>query len=124
MARGQRILIVEDEAITSMVIQDVVEGLGCEAVGPASRVPQALALADDAGLTGAVLDVNLHGEPVYPVADRLARRQVPFFFLTGYGAQAIPPAHGDRLVLTKPFHPPELAKMLQQTFSLATEPAD
>ncbi|HTU01953.1 MAG TPA: hypothetical protein VMG58_09060 [Candidatus Sulfotelmatobacter sp.] len=119
MAGGQRILIVEDEAITSMVIKDVVEGLGCEAVGPASRLPEALSLANDAALAGAVLDVNLNGQPVYAVADRLALRQVPFFFLTGYGAQAIPPAHSDRRVLTKPFRPPELARMLTQTFGLA-----
>jgi len=113
----QRILIVEDEAVTSVMIEDLLQKLGCEVVGPAGSLREALTLADAGALDGAVLDVNLEGVPVYSLADRLALREIPFVFLTGY-AQAVPPAHADRPVLEKPFHQGELARILTREFSL------
>jgi CheY-like chemotaxis protein len=68
-----------------------------------ARVPQALALIEAQALAGAVLDVNLAGTPVYPVADALLARDIPFLFVTGYG-EAGRPAHLQHVrVLTKPF---------------------
>jgi CheY-like chemotaxis protein len=119
MNRKPRVLIVEDEAVTSMMIEDVAQGLGCEVVGPASRVREALVLAEESELDAALLDVNLDGQAAYPVADRLAARQIPFVFLTGYGAQALPPSHAARPVLQKPFRVSELARTLAATCGLA-----
>lgn len=103
--------------MTSMVIGDLVRELGCEVVGPTDSLQEALKLADGGDLDGAVLDVNLGGLPVYSVADRLAFRQIPFVFLTGY-ANAIPPAHADRRMIEKPFRHGELARVLAEVFKL------
>jgi CheY-like chemotaxis protein len=120
MARADRprILIVEDEAVTSLRLSSLIEEMGGEVVGPAGTVREALTLTDEGTLDGAVLDVNLEGVPVYSVADRLALRAVPFLFLTGYGAQAVPPAHAERRVIQKPFHRDELARALREEFRL------
>jgi hypothetical protein len=65
-----------------------------------------------------VLDVNLNGEAVYPVADVLAGRNVPFLFLTGYGTPGFPSAHAHRRVLGKPFRPPDLVRLLARELGL------
>jgi CheY-like chemotaxis protein len=114
----QRILVVEDEPLTALRIQTLIRDLGVEVVGPSGNLREALQFADVETLAGAVLDVNLQGIPVYSLADRLALRGVPFVFLTGY-ADAVPPAHADRPVLRKPFHGPELARVLAETFQIA-----
>src|SRR4051812_18350592 len=78
-------LIVEDESLIAMLVQDAVEEMGLATMGPASRVAHALQLLNDGRPDGAILDVNLDGEKVYPVADELMARNIPFMFLTGYG---------------------------------------
>jgi CheY-like chemotaxis protein len=96
-------LIVEDESVIGMLIEDALADIGLTTIGPVSRVPDALALAQRQDLAGAVLDVNLAGTPVYPVAEALLVRQIPFLFVTGYG-EAGRPAHLQHVrVLTKPF---------------------
>jgi CheY-like chemotaxis protein len=117
--RPRRILIAEDEAITSMMIEDVVHGLGCTVVGPAGRLREALRLAGEGELDGAVLDVNLNGESIYPVAEALAAREVPFVFLTGYGAAGLDAAHAHRRVLQKPFRATDLSRLLTAEFRLS-----
>ncbi|MFB3817122.1 MAG: response regulator [Candidatus Methylomirabilales bacterium] len=118
-ARPQRILIAEDEGVTSLRIAGIVEALGCTVVGPAASPREALNYLESSDVDGAVLDVNLNGQPVYAVADRLALRKVPFFFLTGYGSAAIPPAHADRCVVQKPFSSAELARALTDELGVA-----
>jgi DNA-binding response OmpR family regulator len=97
-----RVLIVEDEMMIAMMMQDMLEEIGCEVIGPANRVDAALALAD-AEIDVALLDVNLAGELVYPVADRLRARGIPIIFLTGYGNIGIDPRYREAPVLSKPF---------------------
>jgi CheY-like chemotaxis protein len=103
----RRILVVEDEALIAMMFADDLSDAGAEVVGPVATVEDALRLVDsltaDGRLDAAVLDVNLGGESVEPVADRLATRGVPFVFATGYGAGCEPPGHPGRPVLHKPF---------------------
>lgn len=100
---GRRILIVEDEALVSMVIEEALKDLGCAIVGPVSTRDQALALAKTEPLDGALLDVNLGGEPVYPVADALSLRGIPFAFVTGYGQGGIADRYAAAPTLVKPF---------------------
>lgn len=109
---GVRVLLVEDEAMVALLIQDVLEELGCITVGPAARVSAALALMDTRAVDLAVLDVNLGGEKVFPVADRLAERGVPFLFSTGYGVAGLERRHQGRPVLPKPFDPDQLGPAL------------
>src|SRR3712207_2012089 len=85
-----RVLFVEDEAIVSMLIEDMLLDLGVEVVGPASRIDEAMALARDAEVEAAVLDINIGGQLTYPVADILRARGIPVIFATGYGAAALP----------------------------------
>src|SRR4051794_18564375 len=89
--RGRRLLVVEDEYLIAASLARELEGRGAEVVGPAGSVRDALALVEAEGdrLDGAVLDINLRDERVYPVADALVARGVPFIFLTGYDARVI-----------------------------------
>ncbi|HEX9462742.1 MAG TPA: response regulator [Alphaproteobacteria bacterium] len=100
---GHRVFLAEDEMLVSMLVEDVITGLGCELVGPAASRDKALALAAAEQLDAALLDVNLGGEPVYPVADLLKARGVPFAFITGYGNGGISPRYAAVRTLTKPF---------------------
>ena len=81
---GLRILVAEDNVLAAMELEQVLEECGCETVGPAATVEQALRLAREERLDGAVLDVNLRDQAVFPVADELARRGVRMIFATGY----------------------------------------
>jgi CheY-like chemotaxis protein len=112
MLAGKRILVVEDEALVAMLIESLLEEYGCCVVGPCSTVAKALTVAHSETFDLAVLDVNLRGEKVYPVAELLAERHIPFLFLSGYGEEAIPPGHSDWKVCTKPFRSNDLIKML------------
>ena len=86
------LLIVEDEYLVALDLAASFERLGIEVIGPAGNVAAALALVEEYGprLEGAVLDINLRNERVYPVADALAQIRVPFIFTTGYDGNTIP----------------------------------
>jgi CheY-like chemotaxis protein len=101
--QGLRILVVEDEYLVAMLIQDVLETAGCVVSGPIPRLPQAVDVAKADACDAAVLDVNLGGNRVFPVAEVLARRHIPFVFVTGYGVTTLPDEHHDRPMLRKPF---------------------
>ncbi len=108
---GLRVLVVEDEALVALQLEDMLTDLGCAVIGPAARVNQTLDLRDGCRLDAAALDLNVAGELVYPVADALAHRGIPFIFATGYGADCLARPYRDRPVLQKPF----LLGQLRQT---------
>ena len=88
---GCRILIVEDEFLLADDLSEELATAGAIVLGPTPDVAEALALiGDENRLDGAVLDVNLGGEPSYPVADELTRRGIPFVFTTGYDPNVMP----------------------------------
>jgi CheY-like chemotaxis protein len=104
MNKAHRVLIVEDEALVAMLLETILEDMGHVPVGPAATVEEALSLiASDAPLHAALLDINLAGQEVFPVAAALAERGVPFVFSSGYGAGGVPQAWQDRPTLQKPF---------------------
>jgi DNA-binding response OmpR family regulator len=109
---GKRVLVVEDEPVVSMLVEDELRGAGAEVLGPASTVDRALrlveAVAADGAISAAVLDINLDGQRVEPVADRLAALGVPFLFATGYGEGCDTGGHGAAPILHKPFAPEKL----------------
>ena len=109
---GLRILVVEDEAAISLLLEDMLLDFGCELVGPAARLSSALDIAARETIDLAILDVNVAGEPIYPVAEALAERGVPFVFSTGYGSAGIKDAFRDRPVLQKPFAQHDLKQKL------------
>jgi DNA-binding NarL/FixJ family response regulator len=102
MLKGRRVLLVEDEALVLMCLQDMVAELGCEIAGSATALQPAIHLARDLQLDVAVIDVNLNGVLVTPVAETLAARSVPFIFTTGYDAH-INSSLADRPRLIKPY---------------------
>src|SRR3954454_16183654 len=116
--RGRRLLVVEDEYLIAVSLARALEGRGAEVVGPAGSVQDALALVEAAGdqLDGAVVDINLRDERVYPVADALAARGLPFVFLTGYDAQLIPDAYAGAPRCEKPVSSALLARKLSKAF--------
>ena len=105
---GCRILVVEDEMMIALLIEETLQELGCVVVGPVSTLEAALLLAREATLDGAILDVTIRGGAIYPVAERLRERGIPFVLASGYGDWALPQAVQDQPRLTKPFTPRDL----------------
>jgi CheY-like chemotaxis protein len=101
--KGLRVLVVEDQAPIALQLEDMLVESECEVVGPASRVGQALRLLSENAVDAAVLDLNIAGELVYPVADALDARGLPFIFATGYNPSDISGRYGHRPVVQKPF---------------------
>lgn len=109
---GLRILVVEDEAAISLLLEDMLLDFGCEVIGPAARLSAALDAVSKEQVDLAILDVNVAGEPIYPVAEALAQRSIPFVFSTGYGSAGIRDSFRDRPVLQKPFAQHDLKQKL------------
>lgn len=100
---GLRVLLVEDELLACLEVEDVLKGLGCEVVGPAARLADALRLAREAEMDGALIDLNLAGEPAYPVIDALVARAIPYTLVTGYDPPSLAPPYRDAPHIGKPF---------------------
>ncbi len=107
-----RILIVEDEMLVALMLEDMLDDLGHQVIGPAMRLSQALELASTCEVDLAILDINLDGSKSFPVADVLSGRGVPFLFATGYGAAGLEVPYKDHLVISKPFAPHDLQAAL------------
>jgi CheY-like chemotaxis protein len=124
---GVRVLVVEDEYLVAALIEQILESAGCIVMGPVARVPEALDAVDHDDYDAAVLDVNLAGERINPVADALSERDVPFMFVTGYGENALPSKYAERPHIGKPFRMAELLGMLSSILKcdgrLAARPA-
>jgi CheY-like chemotaxis protein len=110
--KGLRVLVVEDEALVALQLEDMLSELGCTVVGPASRVGQGLDLLGTETVDAAVLDLNVAGELVYPVAKSLADQGCPFIFVTGYGASGVAADYRDRQILQKPILLGQLRKAM------------
>src|SRR6266404_2287807 len=99
----RRVLIVEDEVLISILIEDA---------GVAGTLEEALAHTEAGNFDCAILDLQIQGKDVFPVAEALALRGVPFVFATGYGQSGVPEKYRTRPVLQKPFMAPELERVL------------
>jgi two-component SAPR family response regulator len=106
-------MIVEDEPLVAMAMSDLMAELGLTVVGPFSRVGQAIAALKENTIDAALLDINLAGELVYPLADILIADNVPFVFVTGYGGESIDRRYANIRVLQKPIK----RDMLQSMFA-------
>ncbi|GJE54110.1 MULTISPECIES: response regulator [Methylobacterium] len=117
--KGARVLVVEDEAAISMLLEDMLFDFGCEIVGPAARLATALEMAQKETFVVAILDVNVAGEPIYPVAEAIVQRGLPLVFSTGYGGAGIREPFRDRPVVQKPFSQADLKRTLISAISAA-----
>lgn len=109
---GYKVFVVEDEFLIRMLLEDMLADLGHEIAAVAGSVNEAIELAKTSSFELAILDVNLDGRDVYPVADILTERGVPFVFVTGYGGRGLPEPYRERLTLQKPFQLEDLRTTL------------
>ena len=112
--RDRHVLVVEDEYLLAVELRSWLVGEGAVVIGPVPRVDSALELLDcSPGLSLAILDINLQGRMVWPVADALLDRQIPFVFVTGYDAAVIPSAYAQVLRAEKPVDLRRLSRLLR-----------
>ena len=115
---GQRsILVVEDEPLIAMMLEDFLESLGHSVTATCESVADALVEADKGGFDLAILDVNLKGESVWPVAERLRDKQIPFVLATGGHVDPPPPEFANVPVIEKPYTVDRVTPALEAAFA-------
>jgi len=117
--QAKRILVVEDELMIRMLLEDMLDELGYTVAAEAAHMDEALEATKNADFDFAILDANLNGQPISPVADALVARGTPFVFATGYGE--MPEPYRDRLTLKKPFQMDGLKRMLQSALDSGSQ---
>lgn len=107
------ILIVEDDMMLALLLEDQLADLGYRTTKVA-RVASAIRIAASAAIDGAILDVNVAGDPIYPVAAALRARSIPFAFVTGYGNGGLHVEYRDNPMLGKPYSLGELERVMRK----------
>ena len=121
--QGCRILVVEDEFMLAYDLARALEDAGAEVIGPMPSVDTALAtLKAEQEVHGAVLDINLGGQMVFPVADALALRGVPFVFATGYQKEVVPSHYGFVTRCEKPVSMSDVANAIGEAMFAFLDP--
>lgn len=115
---GKRILVVEDEVLIAVMVTDMLAGLGATVVGPATTIEAGLSLAGSETFDAAVLDINVRGERIDPIADLLVARGIPMLFATGYGMAAVAERR-NAFVIDKPYTQERLANSLTQAMAVS-----
>jgi len=115
-ATGKNVLVVEDEIMIRLLLEDMLGELGYTIGAAVGRIDDAVKVAKTGEFDVAILDVNLNGQTVSPVAEVLEARGVPFIFATGYGERGLPERFSNRPTLQKPFQQENLGRMLSQAF--------
>ena len=119
---GLRIFVVEDEALVAMNLEMMLEDLGCIVVGPVMRFDRAEAMVgDDLVADAAILDVNVGGREVFPLASRLTEKEVPVIFASGYDRAGIPREWHEFPILQKPYTTQDIARALSQVLANTKE---
>lgn len=98
-----KVLIIEDEAVISMMLESWIADLGHETVGPASTISKALNLIETTEFDAVILDMALDGTLTYELAETLRARGIPFAWGTGYNARDILPEFRDEIIVSKPY---------------------
>jgi len=119
--RGRRLLLIEDETLVGMMMHDTLTELGFHVIGPVNTLSDAAEAIKREDFHAAILDVNLNGEFIYPLADVVAARGLPFVFVTGYGADGIDPRFAGVPVLQKPIEIDQLQSVFVVEESQRTE---
>ena len=109
-----RLLVVEDEYLIRMLLEDMLADLGYDVAAAVGSIAEASEVAANGDFSAAILDVNVDGREIYPVADILAKRGVPFVFVTGYGERSLGEPYRDRPALQKPFQIEQLKSALDE----------
>ena len=113
-----RVLVVEDDPLIAMDLEERLLEAGCTVVGSAPRIPDALEMIRSQPIDLALLDVRVAGEVVYPVAEELVDRGVPFIFATGYAAGYLPAEYRGYPRVTKPYKVEKLLKLIDRALAM------
>jgi CheY-like chemotaxis protein len=116
---GSSVFLVEDEVMIRMMVADMLEELGYSIAAEAGEINEAIRLAQSTDFDFAILDVNVNGKVISPVADLIRARNLPFIFATGYGSSGLPEEYRDRPALQKPFQIETLARVINNTLKSA-----
>lgn len=111
--KGTGVLVVEDEPLIQMLLEDMLDDMGAHVAASATTLDEGIEKASGAGFQIAILDVNLGRGRVYPVAEKLAARGIPFIFASGYGASEIPKEFEGHPVVAKPYRMSDLEEALK-----------
>ena len=114
---GGSVFLVEDEVMIRMMVADMLEELGYRIAAEAGEISEAIRLAQSIDFDLAILDVNVNGKVISPVADLITARNRPFIFATGYGSSGLPAEYRDRPALQKPFQIESLARMIDHALN-------
>src|SRR6201996_1372699 len=114
---GGSVFLVEDEVMIRMMVADMLEELGYRVVAEAGEIGEAMKLAQAAEFDIAILDVNVNGKVISPVAELISARNLPFIFATGYGSSGLPEEFRDRPALQKPFQLETLGRLIDQALA-------
>ena len=118
--QGRRVLVIEDESLVAMLLETILDDMGCAVVGPESNIDDGLrAATTEGGLDAALLDVNVAGREVFPVAEALKARGVPFVFSTGYGEAGLPEHWRGHPTIQKPFTEGAIRDALMKAMSIS-----
>ena len=117
---GCSVFLVEDEVLIRMMVADMLEELGHTVAAEAGEIGEAVKLAQSTEFDLAILDVNVNGKVITPVAELIKARNRPFIFATGYGASGLPPEYRDRPSLQTPFQLEALSQVIATTLRGAT----
>jgi CheY-like chemotaxis protein len=116
---GGTVFLVEDEVMIRMMVADMLEELGYSVAAEAGEINEAIRLAQSTEFDLAILDVNVNGRVISPVAELIRARKRPFIFATGYGSSGLPEEFRDRPALQKPFQIETLARMIDTALGRA-----
>lgn len=117
---GLKVFVVEDEAIIAMMLEDMLMDMGCTVLGPSGGIEQAISLIESGDHPDvAILDVNVAGQTIYPVAELLAARDVPLIFATGYGSVGLAEAWRSRITVQKPYAQHDIERALRAALATA-----
>ena len=121
-SQGGSIFLVEDEVMIRMMVADMLEELGHRVAAEAGEIGEAMRLAQSTEFDLAILDVNVNGKVISPVADLIKSKGRPFIFATGYGSSGLPEEYRDRPALQKPFQLETLGKAIDSALRSSASP--
>lgn len=119
-AERHSVLVVEDEVMIRMMVVDMLEQLGFDIAAEAGDIDEAVRLANSTDFDFAILDVNVNGRLISPVAETIEGLNRPFVFATGYGVQGLPEKFRNRPLLQKPFQIDTLSRAIEGALGGAT----
>jgi len=115
-ASRRRILLAEDETIVAMMVEEMLAELGYDVAETVAQIDTARRAAEKGAFDMAILDVNLSGQPIYPIAEILQSRRIPFIFATGYDSEGLEPRYAGTPRLQKPFEYEGLQAVMSRIF--------